>query len=107
TLGHAAHRHYRTVIDDPAEVAKQMAQALKEVTQFRRERNDAFHFNWMLKIDESFQRPPAPTHENMASLQHSRSLPPHDLAVHLLLAFSGIVAGNVQDNGIRIIEQYV
>lgn len=46
-----------------------MAQGLKEVKQFRRERNDAFHFNWMLKIDESFQRPFEPTHENMASLQ--------------------------------------
>ncbi|MCH3029125.1 LOG family protein, partial [Listeria monocytogenes] len=31
TLGHAAQRHYRIVIDDPAEVAKQMAQGLKEV----------------------------------------------------------------------------
>lgn len=106
TLGHAAQRHYRIVIDDPAEVAKQMAQGLKEVKQFRRERNDAFHFNWMLKIDESFQRPFEPTHENMASLQLSRSLPPHELAANLRRAFSGIVAGNVKDNGIRIIEQY-
>ncbi|HFQ7375012.1 pyrimidine/purine nucleotide monophosphate nucleosidase domain-containing protein, partial [Pseudomonas aeruginosa] len=106
TLGHAAQRHYRIVIDDPAEVAKQMAQGLKEVKQFRRERNDAFHFNWMLKIDESFQRPFEPTHENMASLQLSRSLPPHELAANLRRAFSGIVAGNVKDNGIRMIEQY-
>ncbi|HEP8010252.1 TPA: nucleotide 5'-monophosphate nucleosidase PpnN, partial [Pseudomonas aeruginosa] len=89
TLGHAAQRHYRIVIDDPAEVAKQMAQGLKEVKQFRRERNDAFHFNWMLKIDESFQRPFEPTHENMASLQLSRSLPPHELAANLRRAFSG------------------
>ena len=96
TLGHAAQRHYRIVIDDPAEVAKQMAQGLKEVKQFRRERNDAFHFNWMLKIDESFQRPFEPTHENMASLQLSRSLPPHELAANLRRAFSGIVAGNVR-----------
>ena len=49
-----------------------------------------FHFNWMLKIDESFQRPFEPTHENMASLQLSRSLPPHELAANLRRAFSRI-----------------
>jgi hypothetical protein len=48
------------------------AQAVK---QFRRERNDAFHFNWLLKIDEGFQRPFDPTHENMASLAAPRCRP--------------------------------
>jgi hypothetical protein len=31
-----------------------MALGIKAVKQFRREHNDAFHFNWLLKIDESF-----------------------------------------------------
>src|SRR3989344_591770 len=93
------------IIDDPAEVARQMTQGLKAVKQFRRERNDAFHFNWLLKIDEGFQRPFDPTHENMASLQLSHALPPHELAANLRRAFSGIVAGNVKDKGIRLIEQ--
>ncbi|MGV8677883.1 pyrimidine/purine nucleotide monophosphate nucleosidase domain-containing protein, partial [Pseudomonas aeruginosa] len=79
---------------------------LEEEKLFRCERNDAFHFNWMLKIDESFQRPFEPTHENMASLQLTRSLPPHELAANLRRAFSGSVAGNVTDNGIRTIEHY-
>ena len=79
---------------------------LGDVEGFRRERNDAFHFNWLLRIEESFQRPFDPTHENMASLQLSRDLPPHELAANLRRAFSGIVAGNVKDKGIRRIEQH-
>ncbi|MFL9813737.1 LOG family protein [Stutzerimonas sp. VN223-3] len=106
TLGEEAQQHYQIVIDDPAEVARQMVEGLKAVKQFRRERNDAFHFNWLLKIEEGFQHPFDPTHENMASLQLTRDVPPHLLAANLRRAFSGIVAGNVKDKGIRRIEQY-
>jgi len=93
TLGEQAQRRYQVVIDDPSEVARLMVAGMHEVRRFRRERNDAFHFNWLLKIDESFQHPFDPTHEAMASLQLRR-------------AFSGIVAGNVKDKGIRRIEQH-
>lgn len=96
TLGEEAQRHYQIIIDDPAEVARHMVEGLKEVKQFRRERNDAFHFNWLLKIDEGFQHPFDPTHENMAALALRRNLPPHELAANLRRAFSGIVAGNVR-----------
>ncbi|MFJ4052682.1 MULTISPECIES: nucleotide 5'-monophosphate nucleosidase PpnN [unclassified Pseudomonas] len=106
TLGEAAQRHYQIIIDDPAEVARQMVEGLKEVKQFRRERNDAFHFNWLLKIDGGFQHPFDPTHANMAELALRRDLPPHELAANLRRAFSGIVAGNVKDKGIRLIEQH-
>lgn len=106
TLGDAAKQHYQIIIDDPAEVARQMTQGLKAVKQFRRERNDAFHFNWLLKIDEGFQRPFDPTHENMANLKLSLDLPSHELAANLRRAFSGIVAGNVKDKGIRLIEEH-
>ncbi|MDN4497594.1 nucleotide 5'-monophosphate nucleosidase PpnN [Pseudomonas mosselii] len=106
TLGGAAQRHYQIIIDDPAEVARQMVEGLKAVKQFRRERNDAFHFNWLLKIDEGFQHPFDPTHENMANLALRRNLPPHELAANLRRAFSGIVAGNVKDKGIRLIEEH-
>ncbi|WP_095054704.1 nucleotide 5'-monophosphate nucleosidase PpnN [Pseudomonas sp. Irchel s3b2] len=106
TLGEAAQQHYEIIIDDPIEVARYMTQGLKEVKQFRRERNDAFHFNWLLKIDEGFQRPFDPTHANMANLQLSRNLPSHELAANLRRAFSGIVAGNVKDKGIRLIEEH-
>lgn len=106
TLGEAAQRHYQIIIDDPAEVARQMVEGLKAVKQFRRERNAAFHFNWLLKIDEGFQHPFDPTHENMANLALRRNLPPHELAANLRRAFSGIVAGNVKDKGIRLIEEH-
>ncbi len=106
TLGEQAQARYQIVIDDPAEVARQMVDGLTAVRRFRRERNDAFHFNWLLKIEEGFQRPFDPTHEAMAGLQLRRDLPPHELAANLRRAFSGIVAGNVKDKGIRRIEQY-
>ncbi|AHL73684.1 LOG family protein [Stutzerimonas stutzeri] len=106
TLGEKAQSLYQIIIDNPAEVARQMVEGLKAVKQFRRERNDAFHFNWLLKIEEGFQRPFDPTHENMASLQLTRAVPPHELAANLRRAFSGIVAGNVKDTGIRRIEQF-
>jgi len=106
TLGEKAQGLYQIIIDNPAEVARQMSEGLKAVKQFRRVRNDAFHFNWLLKIEEGFQHPFDPTHENMASLQLTRDVPPHLLAANLRRAFSGIVAGNVKDKGIRRIEQF-
>ncbi|MBV4540161.1 MULTISPECIES: nucleotide 5'-monophosphate nucleosidase PpnN [Pseudomonas] len=106
TLGEAAQRHYQIIIDDPAEVARRMVEGLKEVKQFRRERNDAFHFNWLLRIDGGFQHPFDPTHANMAELALRRDLPAHELAANLRRAFSGIVAGNVKDKGIRLIEEH-
>jgi predicted Rossmann-fold nucleotide-binding protein len=106
TLGPAAQQRYQIIIDDPHQVAREMAQGIKDVTQYRRIHNDAYHFNWLLKIDESFQRPFDPTHENIASLKLTRNQPVHELAAQLRRAFSGIVSGNVKVQGIRLIEQH-
>ncbi|MDX1297454.1 MAG: nucleotide 5'-monophosphate nucleosidase PpnN [Pseudomonas sp.] len=106
TLGEAAQQRYSIIINNPEQVAREMAEGITAVRQFRREHNDAFHFNWLLKIDESFQHPFEPTHANMASLKLSREQPAHELAANLRRAFSGIVAGNVKDKGIRLIEQH-
>lgn len=106
TLGVEAQNRYVLIPNDPTEVARHMAAGIKAVEQFRRERNDAFHFNWLLKIDESFQHPFEPTHEAMASLNLTREQPVHELAANLRRAFSGIVAGNVKDKGIRLIEEH-
>ena len=106
TLGAEAQQRCKIIINDPGQVAREMAQGIHEVTQYRRKQNDAFHFNWLLTIDESFQHPFEPTHENMASLKLTRNQPVHELAAHLRRAFSGIVAGNVKDKGIRRIEQH-
>ena len=106
TLGKQAQERYRIIINDPAEVARQMAQGMREVEHHRREHNDAFHFNWLLKIDEGFQRPFEATHANMAALNLTRQQPLHELAANLRRAFSGIVAGNVKAHGIRLIEEH-
>ncbi|WP_322979407.1 nucleotide 5'-monophosphate nucleosidase PpnN [Pseudomonas sp. C11] len=105
-LGEAAQQRYRIILNDPAEVARAMHAGIREVERFRRERNDAFHFNWLLKIDEGFQHPFEPTHEAMAGLNLTRQQPLHELAANLRRAFSGIVAGNVKENGIRLIEEH-
>jgi len=105
TLGKAAQQRYQIIENNPAEVARSMAEGLTEVKNFRRERSDAFHFNWLLKIEESFQRPFEPTHANMAALRLERGLPLHELAANLRRVFSGIVAGNVKETGIAQIEQ--
>jgi hypothetical protein len=39
-------------------------------------------------------------------LQLDRNQDPHDLAVNLRRAFSGLVGGNVKEQGIRAIEAY-
>ena len=47
-----------------------------------------------------------PTHARMAALELRRDTPPHLLAAELRRAFSGIVAGNVKDQGVRLIERH-
>ncbi|MGE8361927.1 nucleotide 5'-monophosphate nucleosidase PpnN [Pseudomonas sp.] len=106
TLGRAVQERYSIIANDPERVAQEMAQGIKAVKQFRRDQNDAFHFNWLLQIDETFQHPFEPTHANMANLNLTRNQPVHELAANLRRAFSGIVAGNVKDKGIRLIEQH-
>ncbi len=106
TLGFEAQQKYRIIIDDPEEVARTMANGTKEILDFRTKMNDAFYFNWNLKIKEDFQMPFEPTHKNMAQLKLSKDLPTHELAANLRRIFSGIVAGNVKESGIRAIEKF-
>lgn len=104
TLGPDAQQKYQIIIDDPEKVAKAMVGGIASVRAFRKKTDDAYYFNWQLKIPRDFQRPFAPTHENMRNLQLNREQPNHQLAANLRRAFSGIVAGNVKDEGIRAIE---
>lgn len=106
TLGEKARSKYQIIIDDPVKVAKVMQEGIKEVRAYRKSHGDAYYFNWMLKIDEEFQRPFLPTHENMRSLALHKNQESHLLAANLRRAFSGVVAGNVKDQGIRAIEKY-
>lgn len=106
TLGNAARKRYEIIIDDPELVAQKMEKGIAKVRDFRRDNRDAYYFNWLLHIDEEFQRPFIPTHENMANLELNKDQEPHVLAANLRRAFSGIVSGNVKDEGIRAIEQH-
>ena len=77
---------------------------MEAVREYRRTKSDAYNFNWLLKIPPDFQQPFEPTHEAMARLELRRDLDPHVLAANLRRAFSGIVAGNVKEQGIQAIE---
>ncbi|MCA0935742.1 nucleotide 5'-monophosphate nucleosidase PpnN [Vibrio alginolyticus] len=104
TLGEEGQKHYQIVIDDPAEVARIMKRSMEEVRAYRKEKGDAYSFNWSLKIEPQFQLPFIPNHDSMEQLNLSLEQEPQVLAANLRQAFSGIVAGNVKAEGIREIE---
>jgi hypothetical protein len=105
TLGQEAREYYSIIIDDAVKVAREISAGLESVRNFRRERADAYYFNWILNIDHQFQLPFVPTHENVAALNLTHDQPLHLLAANLRRAFSAIVAGNVKAEGIAQIEQ--
>ena len=106
TLGDDARKRYQIIVDDPVLVAQQMSQGIKQVREFRKSKADAYYFNWLLRIDHEFQKPFDPTHHNMRNLHLQKDQERHLLAANLRRAFSGVVAGNVKDQGIRAIEQF-
>ncbi len=106
TLGEAATRHYRIIIDDAPAVAKAMKQAMPAVKEYRRQTGDAYSFNWSLRIEPELQLPFQPTHANMSALNLNQDQPKEKLAADLRRMFSGIVAGNVKDIGIREIRAH-
>ena len=106
TLGFEAQRHYQIIIDDAASAAQVIKQSMPKVKDYRRAIGDAYSFNWSLKIEHDFQVPFVPNHENMANLNLNLDQEPQVLAAQLRRAFSGIVAGNVKDEGIKAIEKH-
>ncbi len=104
-LGEKAAEKYEIIINDPARVAQTMKKGIAEVETFRRAMQDAYYFNWMLKIDPVFQLPFEPDHANMRALELHKNQPVHMIAANLRKAFSGIVAGNVKAKGIRQVEE--
>ncbi len=106
TLGDDVAQHYQIIVDDPAAVARAMVKGIDKVRHNRLDTKDAFFFNWALQIPLAFQLPFMPTHEAMRALQIHRARPRHELAADLRRAFSGIVAGNVKEQGVRAIEQF-
>jgi hypothetical protein len=106
TLGKEAQERYTIIINDPVSVAREVQSGIHKVREFRKSTDDAYYFNWFLKIDEEFQKPFIASHVNIRNLQLHKSQESYLLSSNLRRAFSGIVAGNVKDEGIRAIEKY-
>ncbi len=106
TLGEKAQNLYKIIIDDADEVAKVLKQNLENVIEYRSKTGDGYHFNWSLYIDDEFQKPFIPNHDNMAALNVNPDQNIAQLAANLRRVFSGIVAGNVKSEGIKEIRQH-
>jgi pyrimidine/purine-5'-nucleotide nucleosidase len=106
TLGREAQQRYRIIIGDPAAVATWVLGNVRRVRDFRHAHSDAYYFNWRLTIEDVFQRPFVATHEAMAALELRRDLPHSVLAANLRRAFSGVVSGNIREEGIQAIEEH-
>ena len=87
-------------------VAREITAGLESVRVFRRENSDAYYFNWILEVDNGFQQPFLPTHENVAKLEIHQDMDRHQLAANLRQVFSAIVAGNVKEGGISAIKDH-
>lgn len=105
TLGEEARSRYRIIVDDAAEAARHVARHVRDVHARRRRSGDAYYFNWLLKISEEYQRPFHVSHETVAELVLNGDQPPHELVSNLRRAFSAIVAGNVREEGIRMVRE--
>ncbi len=106
TLGDAAASRYEIIVNDPETVARHMDAGIRKVKDQRIAQKDSFFFNWALHVPLEFQQPFAPTHELMAGIDLHHGRKPHELAADLRRAFSGIVAGNVKEDGMRRIEAH-
>ncbi|MEM7015811.1 MAG: nucleotide 5'-monophosphate nucleosidase PpnN [Pseudomonadota bacterium] len=106
TLGFEAQQRYKIIIDDPMLVAREVKVGVDAVRRFRQAQDDAYYFNWHLQMDKLFQEPFDPNHESMANLSLHMGQEHFQLASNLRRAFSGIVAGNVKESGVRAIEEH-
>lgn len=106
TLGKEAQSKYQIVVDDPVKVGQIMKQGMTEVKAYRKEHGDAYQYQWALTIEPEFQLPFEPTHKLMAELNLHKNQDSAALAANLRKAFSGIVAGNVKSDTIKLIQQH-
>jgi len=106
TLGDEATKYYQIVVEDEQEVARIMSKGMRQVRHNRIQAKDAFFFNWGLNIEPDYQKPFAPTFENMRNLDIRKDRPVNELAADLRRLFSGIVAGNVKTEGIEEVKKH-
>ncbi len=104
-LGEAAGELYEIVIDDAETVARRVLEGVHGGRAQRRRSGDAYYFNWLLEVPFEFQQPFEVSHESMLQVPLFADMAPHLLASNLRRIFSGIVAGNVKEHGIRMIKR--
>lgn len=102
-FGEGIRRCYRLIIDDPDLVATTVKSAMDSIIDHRTLLHDSYCFNWTLRIPAELQHPLVISHEAMAALNLRHSQEPWQLAVQLRTAFSGIVAGNVKEAGVKLV----
>ncbi|MCH2110116.1 MAG: nucleotide 5'-monophosphate nucleosidase PpnN [Polyangiaceae bacterium] len=105
TLGDEAAGYYEILIDQPEQVAERAIQGQNEAIERRREREDPYYYHSELLIDDELKEPFEPTHESMAALKLHRNQPRHELAIELRKLFSGIVAGNIKQPTVKLIQE--
>src|SRR3546814_20549587 len=91
TLGEAATARYRIIIDDPTEVAREMARGIEQVRKYRIEQKDSFFFNWSLEVPQTFQQPFVPSPAAMAALALHSGQPPPRLPAARTRAFPAML----------------
>lgn len=96
TLGPPARQRLTVLINDPEGVARTCLTARAQIREARIKHQDAYHFNWTLKIPDALSERFHPTHASMAALPLHRDQSAAGLAATLRCAFSGIVSGNVK-----------
>jgi len=105
-LGQEVKSHYRVIIGAADEVGRSVRAVTEEVHDRRRAAQQAYYFNWGLRIAYELQEPFVPTHPNMAALELRLASTGHQLASALRRAFSGVVAGNVKAFGIEQVRRH-
>lgn len=105
-LGEEATAKYKIIINDPHGVAQAMQEGIRQVTRYRKAASESFHYNWQLHIPIVFQHEFEPNHENMADLNLTKNQAMFELAANIRRALSGIVAGNIKESGVYIVEKY-
>jgi len=106
TLGPGAQALYKLIIGDETAVAEEVVRGVEAVTLSRDAADEPYYFNWRVNVDIAFQMPFFATHRSMAALRLRKDQNARDLAVNLRRAFSGIVAGNVRESGIQLVEEH-
>ena len=106
TLGSKATNLLDVMVNQTRDVATRMSECMKMIREDRKLSSDAYYYNWGITLKLDQQQPFIPTHENMAGLDLHKNQPIHELASQLRKAFSGIVAGNVKQDGVEEIKKH-